>query len=260
MKRITPLFLFLSVFMLVLVLPSLVYGQDATPQVTQEATVESTGEPRPLPEGVKLVNGELPLLGTFETTFDAKADDKITLLARDTTSTVDPVLVLRDPSGKIVAQNDNHETTITGLGAYDALIENAPLAVAGTYKVQVKNNFYAEGTFELYIITNPDVKLADILDPVAEQLNVTPTPSIATSGTRTTGPCEVSVNFVSARLRQAPTVNSPQRGSLVSGQSYPVTGRVRGADGFIWYRLSNFFWVRADAVIAAGACSSVPSF
>ena len=77
---------------------------------------------------------------------------------------------------------------------------------------------------------------------------------------RTTGPCTASVDFIAARLRAAPTASSPQVASLVPGVPLVINGQVRGADNYIWYRLENYLWVRSDAVLAAGACSNVPTF
>jgi hypothetical protein len=66
------------------------------------------------------------------------------------------------------------------------------------------------------------------------------------------------INIV-ARLRTAPTTNAQQAGSVQPGDSYTVNAQVRGADGLMWYRLTNYLWVRSDAVLTSGACRSVPT-
>jgi hypothetical protein len=229
---------------------SALYAQEATP----EPEIES------LPEGVERIDASIPLLGPFEHTIELKAGDVLTVIARDPLEAVDVILTLLDPSGEMIAENDNHELALIALGPDDAVLDHVTIEADGEYRVQVDNRFYESGEVELYLITAVDLDLELLFsgDPDA-----TPEPEIRLEERpqlRTTGPCTASVDFIAARLREVPTANAPQVASLLPGTSFLITGKVRGADNLTWYRLENYLWVRADAVIAAGNCSAVPAF
>lgn len=226
------------------------YAQEATPEP----------EASDLPEGVEFIDASIPLLGPFEVKIDLLAGDVLTVIARDPLEAVDAIVTLLDPDGDVVAGNDDHETELSALSPTDAMLDSVVIDVDGEYTVQVDNRFYEAGDIELYLITDAEFDLEQLFGINPE---VTPEPEIQLQerpGLRTTGPCAASVDFIAARLREAPTASAPQVASLLPGTSYGITGKVRGADSYIWYRLENYLWVRSDAVIAAGNCSSVPSF
>ena len=60
-------------------------------------------------------------------------------------------------------------------------------------------------------------------------------------------------------LRSAPSTASAIRGTLEDGQGVEVDGQTRGADNFIWWRLTNGLWVRSDVVVADDTCNQVPN-
>lgn len=229
----------------------------------QEATPEATREPDglDLPEGVELIAANLPLIGVYEHTISLEADDVLSVVAHDPTGSADPVLTLLDPTGEIVAENDNHELDTPALDALSAVIEMFEVEEAGDYTLQVANAFFETADIELFIIVSDEVSPTSLFTD--EAVAATPTPAVQLQERpqiRSTGPCMASVDFITARLREAPTASAPQVASLVPGSALLITGRVRGADGHTWYRLENYLWVRADAVLAAGACGSVPTF
>ena len=59
-----------------------------------------------------------------------------------------------------------------------------------------------------------------------------------------------------ANLRSAPTADANSFGSL-SGSATGVA-QTNGADGFVWYRLSNNSWIRSDVTFAEAACANLP--
>jgi hypothetical protein len=75
----------------------------------------------------------------------------VTLTVRDMSGTLDPLLTVRDSSGKIAAQNDDHaDKSDTTLDTLDAQIAHLTLP-AGTYTLEVIDFAGAAGTFELRI-------------------------------------------------------------------------------------------------------------
>ncbi|MDL1885785.1 hypothetical protein FBR01_19350 [Anaerolineae bacterium CFX8] len=71
-------------------------------------------------------------------------------------------------------------------------------------------------------------------------------------------PCTVAA-FAEARLRSGPGTNYPVRALIQAGDSARPDGRAAGTtDGLLWWRLTRDFWVRSDAVYAAGACGTLP--
>ena len=245
------------IIMTLLLLPALVVAQEATPdpEVTPESNVMT------LPEGVERVDAELPLLGVYEFAILLESGDVLTVVANDPTGAADPVLTLIDPSDEIVAENDNHETAIAAFDENTAVLEMFAVEEDGEYLIQVDNNFFEAGEVDLYIITNETVTLDDLFAEGDD--SILPTPQVQLQERpqiRTSGPCTASVDFIAARLREAPSASSPQVASLVPGSPLVINGKVRGADNYIWYRLENYLWVRSDAVLAAGACGNVPTF
>jgi hypothetical protein len=219
----------------------------------QSATEEPVNET--LPDGVEVVIAELSPLAPFEYPIELIGGETLTLIAHDPSGAADPVMRVLDDEGNALLENDNHTSELVGLTDTDAALESFTLAAGGTYTIEISNNFYSDGTVDLYIITNEDVIVQELFEALPE---VTPQADLQ-STRRTTGPCTVSVDFISARLRTAPTTNSSQAGAVQPGESFAVNAQVNGADGFTWYRLTNYLWVRADAVISAGACRSVPT-
>lgn len=62
----------------------------------------------------------------------------------------------------------------------------------------------------------------------------------------------------SANLRSGPGTNFDRTGSLSAGQSIQADRQAQGADGMIWYRLTDGSWVRSDVVNAPDECGAVP--
>src|SRR5690606_9964863 len=77
-------------------------AQEATPEATPESTAEAVEE-EALPEGVELLVAELPLIGAYEHTLELEAGDVLSVIANDPTRAADPIVLLLDAVGTVVA-------------------------------------------------------------------------------------------------------------------------------------------------------------
>src|SRR5215216_6670403 len=148
----------------------------------QSATQEPVNET--LPNGVEVVTAELSPLAPFEYPIELTGGETITLIAHDPSGAADPVIRVLDNEGNTLLENDNHTNSLIGLNDSDAVLENFTLSAGGTYTVEISNNFYTDGTVDLYIITNEDVVVQELFDALPE---VTPQAD-PLSTRRTTGP------------------------------------------------------------------------
>jgi hypothetical protein len=85
-----------------------------------------------------------------------------------------------------------------------------------------------------------------------------PAAATTTSTSATAAVCTVSVT-TTANQRGGPGTTFALVGTLSAGQTTAVDGQTVGADGLIWYRLTDGAWVRSDVVTAADACAGVPT-
>lgn len=109
-------------------------------------------------------------------------------------------------------------------------------------------------TLPLEVLPRPDIRLDfNLIDLVI------PAP-------RTGGPLDGlnadSVCTVAAveevRLRQGPGQVFPITSRLLAGESARPDARAEGADGVLWWRLTDDFWVRSDVVLWQGNCPDLP--
>lgn len=85
-------------------------------------------------------------------------------------------------------------------------------------------------------------------------LQVAESLSYATDDTTT---CAVSVGNT-VNKRSGPGTDFDVAGQLTASDSYNANGQTTGADGYVWWRLTDNSWVRSDVVITTGECSSLP--
>lgn len=98
--------------------------------------------------------GEIEVNGRFRQTFEAQQGDYITLTARALTPGMDPQMVLIDPSGAILADNDDSGFFADStLANYDARIAHFLIPAAGEYTVEVTGFRDSAGSFALTITT-----------------------------------------------------------------------------------------------------------
>ena len=112
----------------------------------------ATGAPTGLPsEQVAL--GTVKSRETFTQKFEAQAGDYVTITARALTTDFDPYVALVDAAGTVLIDNDNHGTSSSRLGFYDAWISNYHIPADGTYTVEVSGSTDVAGSFGLTIGT-----------------------------------------------------------------------------------------------------------
>ncbi len=115
-----------------------------------EVVIESI--PTSVPCEMPIQSGELTRNGQFSCTLSVDSESAITISARDTSSTLDPVLTLLevlDEQLTRAAYNDDHTTSDFSLNTLDAQISDFVLSAGIVYEVQVNDFSGAAGTFEL---------------------------------------------------------------------------------------------------------------
>lgn len=117
----------------------------------QSGDVEVVVQSKPLVEACP--TGDIPLLPhrAFTCQLDLQAGQTVTLSARDTSGTLDPVLALLDPTGAQAARNDDHASADLKLNVLDAQIAAYAVEQTGTYTVRVSDFGGAAGTFNLLV-------------------------------------------------------------------------------------------------------------
>jgi hypothetical protein len=93
--------------------------------------------------------------------FRALAGDYVTLTARRVSGRIDPRLVLRDPDGQPLFDNDDHGFNDADLDFFDARIASYPIAYSGAYLAQVDSRIGGEGEYTLTIHIARDRRLLD---------------------------------------------------------------------------------------------------
>ncbi len=101
-------------------------------------------------------SGEISLrAGTvFACTLDLNAGQTLTVTARDSSNSLDPMLRLLDASGTVLAANDDHAGLDLTLNQLDAQLDPVPIAAAGTYRVEVRDFAGQAGRVALTIISS----------------------------------------------------------------------------------------------------------
>ena len=123
----------------------------------QSGDIEVTIEQIPLAEPCEMPIqvGELARNGVFSCTLSADSNETVTMIARDTSGTLDPVLTVLDYASARVAYNDDHTGIHLSLNTLDSQINDFALSAGETYTVQVTDFSGAAGTFELAFEITP---------------------------------------------------------------------------------------------------------
>ncbi len=104
------------------------------------------------------------------------------------------------------------------------------------------------GTFQ-----SADCLLEFTLTLVQADGNAAATPSISLGVTG----CQVT-SATPVNKRASPSTDAEKVGELAGNDVGRVTGQTTGADGKIWYQLTDQSWVRSDVVDNNGLCADVP--
>ncbi len=99
------------------------------------------------------INATLPEDSIFEYDFSASAGDVMTLIARDTSGTLDTYLSIYDESANLIVSNDDHQSTDLSLNLFDSKISEWIAPADGVYTLRVHDFAGKPGQFELIIIS-----------------------------------------------------------------------------------------------------------
>lgn len=84
-------------------------------------------------------------------TLDVEADRSVSIVARDASNTIDPVLWVYTEEGKLLAFNDDHQSNDLTLNVLDAKIEDLMIATDHQLTFVVRDYLGREGRVELII-------------------------------------------------------------------------------------------------------------
>lgn len=93
----------------------------------------------------------LPASAIYSYPIALEAQTRMTITARDTSGTLDPIIQVRDSAGNIVVQNDDHTTPLVSLNVLDAQVTNWPVPEADEYIIEVVDFAGQAGTLQLTI-------------------------------------------------------------------------------------------------------------
>jgi len=102
-------------------------------------------------EDVTLVNSEIHKLESFQYTLEVSADTVLSILARDTSGTLDPVLHVYDADDTLLAFNDDHQSNDLSLDVLDASILDLIISEDTIVMIRVSDYLGQSGSIELII-------------------------------------------------------------------------------------------------------------
>lgn len=70
--------------------------------------------------------------------------------------------------------------------------------------------------------------------------------------------CVIRPAGAQVNLRAEPSTNADIVGSLTQGQAMLAEGQSDGADGFMWWQLTNGAWIRDDVALSSESCAALP--
>jgi hypothetical protein len=98
---------------------------------------------------VETIRGYLPIGARHAHTFEAEAGDALTVIAGDTSGTLNPLITLRDSSGNVLAWAEAQPAPETGLRV--AQLDDFVLPADGEYTIELIGADVSEGAFEMSI-------------------------------------------------------------------------------------------------------------
>lgn len=93
----------------------------------------------------------LPEAALYRYQIELKAEEVLTLTAKDMSGTLDPYLRILDERGNAVAVNDDHSGEDTSLDIFDARITNWTVPEHALYTIELRDFLGRSGEFELKI-------------------------------------------------------------------------------------------------------------
>jgi hypothetical protein len=102
-------------------------------------------------DNLTIISGNIPKLGNFQYTLEASADTTYSILVRDTSGTLDPVLRVYDNDGALIAFNDDHQSNDLSLDVLDARVIDLAISDEETLTITVSDYLGQSGVVELII-------------------------------------------------------------------------------------------------------------
>lgn len=102
-------------------------------------------------DGMTTITGNLPASTPYHYTFDAVADDVLTITLRDVSGTLDPILAVMDADGNMLFQNDDHAGSDLTLNVFDAQLRDIVIPADGEYIIIARDFMGMSGEFALSI-------------------------------------------------------------------------------------------------------------
>ena len=100
---------------------------------------------------LRVVRGDLPKQQSLSYTVDVPAGTSLSIIARDSSGTLDPVLRVYDANGALIAFNDDHQSDDLSLDILDARLTNLTLTDDGPLTIVVSDYLGRSGSVELMI-------------------------------------------------------------------------------------------------------------
>lgn len=98
------------------------------------------------------IEAHLPAGERYHYRYEGQPGQRITVIVRDLSGTLDPLLAVYDIGGARIAFNDDHSEQFPTLDVFDAAIEDLALPSSGSITLEVGDVLGSAGRFELRII------------------------------------------------------------------------------------------------------------
>ncbi len=107
-------------------------------------------------DNLTIVSDDIPKLGSLDYILEVEADTILSVLARDTSGTLDPVLHVYDASDTLIGFNDDHQSTNLSLDVLDAGVFDLSISDDMTLAIEVSDYLGREGSIELIVMKMPN--------------------------------------------------------------------------------------------------------
>lgn len=107
-------------------------------------------------DNLTIVSGDVPKLGSLDYTLEVEADTTLSILARDTSGTLDPVLHVYDATDTLIGFNDDHQSNDLSLDILDAGINDLAISEDMMLTISVSDYLGRDGSIELIVMKKGD--------------------------------------------------------------------------------------------------------
>ena len=106
-------------------------------------------------DNLTIMSGNVPKLGSLDYILEVDADTTLSILARDTSGTLDPVLHVYDSDDTLIGFNDDHQSNDLSLDVLDAGVIDLAFYEDTILTIRVSDYLGRKGSIELIIATIP---------------------------------------------------------------------------------------------------------